>query len=422
MAAVRPTRSQILRVSVLLLTGLVFAGGVSGGAASGAAAGVDDNPFVMLFPALATAGAPDWLRQGTRITYYSAAASVVGGKYQYKEDENGGWIDQSTGKRYSQQEITGASGHGYTQLNIVWLDRSVAVVDIRSYQIAGVNGPATILTYGGFVGLPGAGSDFWLSPQVLRGIAPVSTAGMTILRMAYPIRDRQYNALRFQGASESWVFDLNTGVLLHSGLAGVGAPIRGPVGPTDSREGSTYLSQNTLVDVHTTNLPWATVPAPEWVARVKLLRYDGAINVYVPGGGAVAIPFSTTLEWMNGGANWARYRQTVVQPGPTGMPVTAQADRVFGPGVIGGHWIAPQVLRQLRPGHTLDTDPVTRVTVSVGQPSSTPQGTPGVSISELNTAQRIDYLYDLSSGRLVSVDSFNKIVNQQIQLRLTRWQ
>jgi hypothetical protein len=146
---------------------------------------------------LATAPAPPWLRQDTRLTYYSSAASVVGGTHQYIEDPDGEWIDKSTGKRFRQENISGASGHGYTQVNVAWLDGSIAVLEIRSYSISGVNGPPTILTLGTTVGLVGAGADFWLSPQVLAGISDSRAPGLTVLRMP-PVGGRSYSAIRFQ--------------------------------------------------------------------------------------------------------------------------------------------------------------------------------------------------------------------------------
>jgi hypothetical protein len=205
---------------------------------------------------------------------------------------------------------------------------------------------------------------------------------------------------------------------LHSSAAGLGPPIRGPVAKGESTQGSTYLSQNTLVDVHVTNLPWSSAAAPDWVARTRFLRYDGAINVYVPGNAPIPVPLTSTFRWQKGGPHWAQYHQTVVQATGTGVALTTEAERVFGPATVGGLWVAPQALRQLRPGQVVDRDPVTQVTVSVGQIQRTPQGTTAIVITETAAAQTVDYLYDLDSGVMLSVSNFNKIVNQQIQLRL----
>lgn len=364
------------------------------------------------------------------MTYYSAAASVVGNRHRYFEDPDClktkpaelCFKDPATGKFYEQRSISGASGHGYTQVNVAWLDRSVAVLDIRSYTISGVNGPPTILTLSGVVGVPGAGADFWLNPQVLAAIPNSRSPALTVLRMTYPKDGRQYNVIRFQGGSEAWNFDLNSGALLHSSAAGEGPPIAGPVAAGETNKGSTFLSLNDLVDVHATNLPWPSAPAPAWVAQVRSLRYDGTITVYIPGNPPVSIPITSTLQRTGGGSNWAVFHQTVVQPGPTGVPSTAEADRVFGPAVIGGLWIAPEALRQLRAGQVVDTDPVTRVTVSVGQITTTAQGRSAISISETGAAQTIEYQYDLTSGMILSVSSLNRTTAQRVDLHLVGWQ
>jgi hypothetical protein len=46
----------------------------------------DPNSILDLMPALRTAPAPGWLRQGLHLTYYAAAASVLGGRHRYVPD------------------------------------------------------------------------------------------------------------------------------------------------------------------------------------------------------------------------------------------------------------------------------------------------------------------------------------------------
>lgn len=392
-------------------------------------AGPDANPFVTLFPALRTAPAPEWLRQGTRLTYYSAAASVAGGPHQYNEDPEclkrnppppgGCWKDPVTGQTYQQQDIASPAGHGYTQVNVALLDRSVAVLDVRSYGIVGTNGPVELLRQFGAVGLPGAGGDFWLHPSVLRGVAEVNSPTMKILRGPYNINGRQYSSIWIQTGGQTWVYDLQSGLLLHSSASGQGAAIQGPVARGESRQGASILSQNTLVNVRTTNLPWGAAAAPDWVTRARILRYQGSAAVHVPGSPAFPTPIYATFERLGGGPNWVRYRETTTQGGSGGIPpYTAQIDRVFGPAELGGLWIAPRALGQLRTGQVVDTDPVTRVTASVGQFGRTPQGRVTVAITEVGVAHRIEYIYDAASGLLRFSRSFDQVLNAETQMRL----
>lgn len=385
--------------------------------------GLDANPFLDLFPSLRTAPAPDWVQPGTRLTYYSIAGSTAGGKHRYIEDPQGNWRDPMTGKHYRQEQVagggSGVSGHGYTQINIALLNRAVALLDVRSYGITGTSGPPVILSQAGAIGLPGAGGDFWLNPSVLRGLAGVNSTNLKIFLGPYQINGRRYKGVWIHSGAATWVYDTSTGVLLHSGSEGHGADIQGPLARGDSRQGATFIGQNTLVDMRTTHLPWAFAGAPDWVARVRVLRYQGSAGVHVPGSPMFPTPISTTYERRDGGANWVRYRQTVVQAAPSGLPPnTAQAELVFGPAQLGGLWIAPRALAQLHSGQILDADPVTRVTASVGRIGRIPSGRVAITITESGAGEQIDYAYDANSGMLLSVHTFNRVLNAEIQMSL----
>src|SRR5262249_28409633 len=91
---------------------------------------------------------------------------------------------------------------------------------------------------------------------------------------------------------------------------------------------------------------------------------------------------------------------------------------VFGPAQLGGLWIAPRALAQLRSGQILDRDPVTRVTASVGRIGPIPSGRVAVTITESGAGEQIDYAYDASSGMLLSVHSFIRVLNYETQMSL----
>ncbi len=383
--------------------------------------GLGANPFVNLFPALRTAPAPEWLRLGTRLTYYSIVGNIPGGKHRYVKDPAGRFRDPLTGERYRQvpaEGSRGVSGHGYTQVNVVLLNSAVALLDLRIYGITGTSGPPVIFSEGGAVGLPGAGGDFWLNPDALRGLAGANSSALQIFLGPYQIKGRPYEALWVHSGTDTWVYDHSTGVLLH-GSTGAQRDIRGPLLPSDSRQGAMFISQNTLLDMRTTNLPWASESAPDWVARVRVLRYQGSAGVHVPGSPFLPQPISATYERRDGGANWAHYRQTIIQNAPAGLPPnTAQAELVFGPAQLGGLWIAPRALAQLRSGQIVDTDPVTGVTASVGPIGRIPSGRVAVTITESGAGEQIDYAYDASSGMLLSVHTFNRVLNAETQMSL----
>lgn len=385
----------------VLLVGMVMLGGLAIDA-TWAQAPVDPSALLQLLPALRTAPPPSWVRQGLRLTYYSAAAATGSGNV-YVEDENGNWVQVGTGKTYRQDEISTGSGEGFTEVNLIMLDRAVAVLDIRSFGLPVRNAPPRLQAAGGAVGLPGAGSDFWLNPRVLASAVGLRGQGLRVLRMPYVIRDKQYRAIRFQsvtaGGSFVWVYDEESGVLLHSSTS-TSSAVQGPR-PLGERvpPNSGLLSLSTLLNARTVSLPWTTSPAPEWVARTRLLRYAGNIVVGVPGVGAGPVPATLTYERQTGGLNWARYLATQVTANVPGVPPDTQRfDRAFGPGQVGGLWIPPAVLRGLQQGQTLDRDPVTGMVVSVGQAGSVPGVGDVLAIREGNGTVQITYAYDRSSG------------------------
>lgn len=366
---------------------------------------IDPNAFIDLLPGLRTAPPPPTVRQGLRITFYSATASIPGQSYILVPDPSGGWVVQATGQKFSEQAMFGRGGHGYSQVNVAFLDRALAVLDVRSFGLPYPSGGLSYLHgYSGAVGLPGAGSDFWLHPNALRQALGLRAQGLTVLRMPYALGGRQHNGIRFQSVSTTggaaWVFDEDTGVLLYNGSSSVGGFVSGPVKQGDTPGRGTGLHLNRLMDVRVVNLPWSHSPAPAWVAPLNVVRYSGVQAVTVPNAGTAQIPVAVTLERTTAGAGWARYTQTLVAGGVGGLPAnTAQSVRTFGPAQVGGLWIPPNVLAQLTPGRVLDRDPVTRMTTVVGQ-----AGRPDiVMITESHDGQRLDYGYDRGSGMLVYV-------------------
>jgi len=105
----RSNRKVLVWANLLALTALLIGAGVAAVPAQ-PVTGFDTSPFLTLFPGLRTAPAPGWLRQGTRLTYYSIAGSIAGGKHHYIEDPGGRWVDPRTGKHYRQEQVGGAGG------------------------------------------------------------------------------------------------------------------------------------------------------------------------------------------------------------------------------------------------------------------------------------------------------------------------
>lgn len=411
-------RSSITLLIVgVMLPALIWAPGIVRAQPGG------DSPFLALLPGLRNAPAPNWLRPGMRITYYGASASIPGARYYYYQDPNGDWVDPQ-GNRYKQGDIPSASGHGFNQYTILGLDPTVAVLEARTYLITDVSGPALLTAISGSAGLPGAGGDVWLNALVLRQAIGMRAQGFQAAQVPYRLNGKQYDALWIRSgtpaASLTYVFDLNSGLQLHSASATAGAPIQGPQAPGGSNAGSTLLAQSTVVDVRTLNVPWASEPAPEWVRRYSVLRYEGSVTTSVSGASSITYGAAFTIRRQSVGTNWASYMGTYEQQ----YQSPSQVVRNSGSAQFTGLWIPPRWLGQLRQGQSLDSDPVTKVTVAVGRVGRTPQGQDVVWIVESNNVRRDEYGYDRASGMLLYYTSQQAgQYNQQVtQLHLAQRQ
>ena len=278
------------------------------------AAFADPNLFVALLPQLSSEPAPTWVNQGTRLTYVASAASVPGAYHQYVEDENGGWVDPATGDRYRQEDIPAAVGHGYNQVTVTELNDALAVLSIRTYGFIGLDSanPVTTLTWGGSVGIPGAGADYWLHPDALTGVVETVSSGLKVVRMPYVIDGTAYRSIWVQLIGDdgnfTWVYDEDSGVLLHTSSSTTGPPITGPVAEGEGRDGSTFLTQSTLVGVRQIDLPWIDESAPPWVATIDHFEYAGEVTVSVGGSPSVVLDASLSVDRLESATDWARYR------------------------------------------------------------------------------------------------------------------
>ncbi len=385
----------------------------------------DGGALATFFPAVRTAPAPEWVKQGTRLTFYSAAASLQGSYFEYTPDAHGGFDDRQ-GHHYGRTETSsGGSGEGYIQVNVARLTPNTAALDLRIYGIVG--GPSPRLVSAAAAVAPAGGMDYWMNPGLLATLPDVQRDGLTILHGQFTLGGRQYKSVRIMGTTtsskQSWVFDTDSGVLLYAGSAtqGANSPLH-QAGETIA--GGTLLTETFLVNQRNVNLPWSMSPAPPWVARTPTLGYDGNISMRMPGSPAFPMKVSVTYQLRSQGPDWFRYGGSQVMPAPAGMPsLPTPLDRVFGPAQIGGVWIAPEILATLRTGQVLDRDAITGVTTSVGAMTNR-QGGSMVSILEVNGLQRTEYGYDRATGIQLFYGQTEQMSGMQmlIQLQLTRRQ
>jgi hypothetical protein len=368
----------------------------------------DTSTMPALLPALLDSGPPPIIKPGLRLTYFTSTAMIPGAGTMLVEDENGLWIGEKTGKRYSEKEVGRASSAGYTQLTIAGLDRKSAAIVMRSYVMDLNAGTLPLLVTTGTVNTAGCGADWWCHPGVLKQALGMKLgAGSKVVRMAYTIGDRTFNAIRFQHVSEAgssnMTYDAETGILLHAGQAAAGEPQKiafaGEAGP---RAGNASLSQSTLVDIRQIDYPWAAGTTPDWVGQTRAMHYAGAQTLAIPGAGQTSIPMSARLEFQQASPQWLRYRITIEMAAPPGMPnMPSVSDCAVGTAQFGSLWLPPDGMKELRAGQVLDKDPITRVMTSVLHVGPDQQGNDVVAFREDGLGQRVDYAYDRGSGMLI---------------------
>ncbi|MFP4056397.1 MAG: hypothetical protein ACLF0G_05975 [Candidatus Brocadiia bacterium] len=379
---------------------------------AGAADGDARSRVMALFPDAGAMGPPAWVKPGVRLTYYAATASVPHGRYVYRrsEDGRGQWQD-AQGRRYIREEAIGASGHGYNQLNVVALSEKAVAIEARMYTFLNYDGPPKILSLNAIIGLPAVGGDFWVHPRLLARLGERDTPEITVLRMPFKRKGKTYQALAIRGIGKGkdveFVYDLATGILLHSHFA------------TDPAAGTrTVLSHCYLEAVRPVQVPWADAPAPAWTRQVGVLRYKGT---YVGAGSGVmpvSIPASLELRVLRRGKGWLQYRQRA-QFGVPPRASRAEFRRAAGNAQWGGPWLPPQGLGGLREGQVLDRDPLTKVTVSVTGLGAGPSGDRVVRIAEVGPVHRIEYTYHATSGRLLGYVEKDSAMGQTISFHLT---
>ncbi|MBL7223718.1 MAG: hypothetical protein ISS72_07695 [Candidatus Brocadiae bacterium] len=383
------------------------------------------NPLFALMPELRQAAAPTWVKAGLRLTFYSAAASVPGNPYDYTRDNKGDWADKN-GRRWNRSDSPGPGGHGFTQVNVVALDATTAVLDIRSYGFVNLTQGPILHSIACHIGVPGAGADYWVNPAALQGLAERRTVDVVVMRMPYTVEGRTYQAIRLQANQPTGhvaaVYDLKTGVLLHSNSAVTTAATTLPKDPQQGHtlQGSrTALVQTTFKSVRQLHVPWAAAAPPPWLATLARADYQGSATVVIPGSPVIPLPATMSARTTQRGPNWIRCTLTAALTAPAGMPSAPNAlDRVSGPAQFGGMFLPTGAMAALRAGQTLDTDPHTRVTVTVAHVGPGPGGRNVVQVSEVGQGQRLDYFYDAASGMLVGYRDQNDHIRlvQQFQL------
>lgn len=375
-------------------------------------------------------GPPAWVRPGTRLTFYAAAASVAQSRFAWVEDPDGDWEDPVTGKRYRRTDESGegvgtASGDGFSQIDVLAVDGTDVVLSLTLY---GIDRSTNRFVPGPTTGAKAPGAEIagsWVHPARLAQLQEVRMEGLLVLRGDYPLNGKTYKAISFAfttpGAYQQYTYDTESGVLLSStsDTAGATSPVTGPEGPT---QGNRQLTVAFFAGVRQRTMPGANGVSPSWVSGSGGLAYAGTyhwVNPVDPTTGTYTAPMTMSVSLKPGGEDWAGYGvQTSIQ----GLGSTSGTG-VTGP--TGIYWLSPQALSALAAqpvGTMVDKDRITGeelVIESVGRDPATGR-------ELLSLASRLPGIttragYDTSNGVLaayeVQVPGAGTTIDLQLQGR-----
>jgi len=153
------------------------------------------------------------------------------------------------------------------------------------------------------------------------------------------------------------------------------------------------------------NLPWIGGDMPDWVARTRSLTYEGTKTSNVTAAGVYSFPITARLIFQQTGPGWLKYIQHGALIGPPGMPSSeGKVERVVGTSQVGGLWIPPAALRQLRPGQVLDQDQYSSMQLRV-------QGIDGSGLHLVEEGPRAQrgYTYNMQNGMLIAYSDSKKL-------------
>ena len=404
--------TQPARIRTALLAAFLVAG--LGYSTTAAAASAPLHPLFTGVPGAANAPAPDWVRPGARITLYSASAATnsSGGGSSLMSDPNGKWVDDA-GNRYSESSVgLGSAGAGYTQIDVVSMSDGVVVLDLRFFLLTNHGqGPTKLSFFWSDVVHP-SGCEWWVNPELLKRYVGTRAGGVTVQRVSYDLNGRLFPAIYIHtmmgSGYTSYAYDENTGILLGHTSSATSAR-NDLMFNQDGWNSGTFTQGGSgknivihrFVGSRQVNVPWAGQQPPRWVRDLREFQYEGSLTTYAPSMlRPLQMAASSTLRIKRRGSDWVELDQTVATrvPYPNIPAQTAALVRVSGANQIGGLWIAPAALGNLRQGQVIDSDPITGGRVFVEQ-----GGRNAVVLTETAQIDRHSYTYNAGSGMLIGV-------------------
>lgn len=357
------------------------------------------------YPELAGYSTPDWVQEGTRLTYYVMSASIPEGRFVYFRDDAGRFVDQF-GNRYRREYSEGTSGHGLMQVNVVSKGPR-CVLDVSLYPYVGTADYVTSLAERlSVVDIPAAAGDFWLPPSFLASLPTGDQGPLRVVHLPYTAGGTTYRAIRFhyQEGRTVFVYDLDSGALIYFGTGGPSPLAKGFTHDLVAPAATSFLSHFELLDARVVQWPWSSGEMPLWLRDVQALHYSGAVTNLLPGSYSLPIQFDAVVRVLQRGSSWVECQteSRLIAPGVPTVPTTSVT--VSGRAQAGGLWLPPAAASRLTTGQTLDVDPWTGVVTSTPYVGPSESG-PSIVILRQEGYDSVfidEYTYRLDDGMLVA--------------------
>lgn len=326
-----------------------------------------NSPLLFLVPQAKDMSAPDWVKPGTRITFYGMAGSTPQGGYSLDKDANGQWVDPATGERYSKNDAVGAGGEGFGQFDVIAVGQHGVALAANLYTIIQPGNPPALLhtPLGGMLAAAAGPADLWVHPEILNKAQQFHSPNFFILRGRYPVGNAVYDCLcivhRDQSSYSSHAYDLRTGVLISGTTTSEGKTAQIRLPNEEAQRGNKGTTITKFVNIRQLKTPGINGTNPPWVRNVRAMHFVGEAQYVNQYDSNIRMNFPARMDVQFGkrGDNWCQFNvatQMQIQGAP---PQQGQMAGVCGP--AGGWWIDPTALRDLRVGMVLDEDPVTRI-------------------------------------------------------------
>lgn len=344
-------------------------------------------------------GPPSWVAPGVRITHHTATATIGSMSYELVEDPAGTWVDPTSGKRYREVFTSTpspgggtGSGEGLWTVDVVAVDGGDVVLSRTNYINDAFNG---VYAPGSATGERVAASSVptvWVHPTELAAMTSDTAGARLVLDGPVKIGETSYEARSVVDPSTTaysfFAFEKASGVLLLSALRtslGAGQP--------------TQASTTELRGVRQRTTPGIGTAVPSWVSVGATLAYRGTqsfVNPMDPSSPAFTSNVVLDVKFSEVGSTWALYEGTI-----RNESVTEPASTIGAAGGIGPYWWDPQSLAAMQQGQVLDQDPLSGLTLTVGQPASGANG-PAVPISATMSGISAESWFDTATGVLLA--------------------